>query len=93
MERSTQLQFKLVAPEAQVAAIQRLALCGASVEEIAAHIGWIAADVRRALAASEFQRNGVPRSDHVATWVQKTPRVSLPGARSLRPGNKPQAPV
>jgi hypothetical protein len=52
MQLSTQLQFKLMAPEAQRSALQRLALRGMSAEQIAEHTGLDIANVREAIGSS-----------------------------------------
>jgi hypothetical protein len=49
MHQLTQLQFKLMTRDAQLAAVRRLALCGATAEQIAAHTGLEVHEVRRAL--------------------------------------------
>jgi|GEM_PF-2313983 len=49
MRLSTQLQFKLMAPEAQRAAIQRMALRGMNIDEIAERSGWTPDEVRQAV--------------------------------------------
>lgn len=49
MSRTEQLQFQRLPPEAQRAALWRLALKGLSAEQVAEQIGWAAADVRRVM--------------------------------------------
>ena len=44
-----QLQFKRMTRDAQLAAVRRLALCGATAEQIARHTGWEIQEVQRAL--------------------------------------------
>jgi hypothetical protein len=62
MHPLTQLQFKLMTLDAQLAAVRRLALCGATAEQIAGHTGWEIQEVQRALRESSA----------VATPSQKT---------------------
>ena len=49
MHRSAQLQFQRLPPEAQRAALWRLAWSGLAPEQIAERTGWSAEQVRRAM--------------------------------------------
>ena len=49
MHRETQLQFRQLPPEAQRAAVWRLAWSGFSPEQISQHTGWAPEQVRRAM--------------------------------------------
>ena len=49
MNRTAQLQFRLLTPDAQRSAIRRLALSGLDDGEIAEKTGWTAAQVREVL--------------------------------------------
>ena len=49
MHRSAQLQFQRLPPEAQRAALWRLAWSGLAPEQIAARTGWSAAQIRQAM--------------------------------------------
>jgi hypothetical protein len=60
MFQPTQLQFKLMTPEAQRAAIQRLALCGADLASISERSGLSIADVRRHLTGAPLQAMAPP---------------------------------
>jgi hypothetical protein len=60
MYQTTQLQFRLLTPEAQRAAIQRLALRGAGIDVISERTGLPPEDVRRHLAGANFESIGVP---------------------------------
>jgi hypothetical protein len=60
MFQPTQFQFKLMTPEAQRAAIQRLALCGADLASICERSGLSVADVRRHLTAGPLQSLAPP---------------------------------
>jgi hypothetical protein len=71
MFQPTQLQFKLMTPEAQRAAIQRLALCGADVASICERSGLSVADVRRHLTGALLQTLAPP-------WTRVRPQKSQP---------------
>ena len=58
MHHATQLQFKQMAPEAQRAALQRLALRGTDIEVICKRTGLCAAEVQRELAGFNSESNG-----------------------------------
>jgi hypothetical protein len=60
MFQPTQLQFKLMTPEAQRTAIQRLALCGADLASISERSGLSIADVRRHLTGAPLQAMAPP---------------------------------
>jgi hypothetical protein len=49
MHRSQSLQFQRLPPEAQRAALWRLAWTGLAPEQIAERVGWSPEDVRRAM--------------------------------------------
>ena len=65
MHRSDQLQFQRLPPEAQRAALWRLAWSGLAPEQIGQRIGWSADQVRRAmhdeLAPARPQWHGRPQ--------------------------------
>ena len=72
MHQTTQLQFRLMAPEAQHAAVQRLALRGADIETICERTGLSATEVRRYLAGSLLPRAGTPPASPVyAHWMRQ----------------------
>jgi hypothetical protein len=50
MDRKAQLQFRLMAPDAQRSTIRRLALSGLDDDEIAERTGWSVADIRGVLS-------------------------------------------
>lgn len=54
MHRSLQLQFQRLPPEAQRAAVWRLAWSGLAPEQIAERTGWPPEQVRRALHEEEM---------------------------------------
>jgi len=67
MHPSSRLQFRLMTPEAQRAAIQRLALRGMDIDTICRQTGLSAADVQRCLTGMNLQRESWP-------WRQPPPR-------------------
>jgi hypothetical protein len=60
MYQSTQLQFRLMSPEAQEAAINRLLIQGCALNDIAARTGLSIQDLRSRLSLDEGTRPGVP---------------------------------
>jgi hypothetical protein len=74
MFQPTQLQFKLMTPEAQRTAIQRLALCGADLASISERSGLSIADVRRHLTGAPLQAMAPP-------WARMRPQKSGQPAR------------
>jgi DNA-directed RNA polymerase specialized sigma24 family protein len=55
MHRSVQLQFQRLPPEAQRAALWRLALSGLTAEQVAERTGWSVEQVRRAMDGGPAQ--------------------------------------
>ena len=66
MNRPSKLQFQRLPPEAQRAALWRLAWSGLNVEQIADRIGWSAQQVRRAMDEESIQ---VPAWRIPETWA------------------------
>ena len=73
MNRTARLQFQRLPPEAQRAALWRLAWSGLSVEQMAEHTGWSVDQVRRTMEEeSQAQAPWQP----AASWAAV--RQSLP---------------
>jgi hypothetical protein len=67
MHRATQLQFQRLPPEAQRAALWRLAWSGLAPEQIAERTGWAPEQVRQAM-----QDELAPAQP---TWAHRTERI------------------
>ncbi len=78
MLHSTQLQFKVMAPEAQQAALNRLALRGASVEEIVAYTGIPPTRAREMLAAASLSPSQSPGGTDASHWLGRASRCAAP---------------
>jgi hypothetical protein len=77
----SQLQFRLMTPEAQRAAVQRLALHGWDAQTISAQTGMVEADVQRLLAGT-WLANG--REPERPLWNRPRARTfELAGAGEL----------
>lgn len=75
MQTSTQLQFQLLEPEAQHGVVQRLALSGASIEQIATHTGWTTQEIRRVLGVQHARADSRPAEDPQIHWIQRAARA------------------
>jgi DNA-directed RNA polymerase specialized sigma24 family protein len=73
MNRTAKLQFQRLPPEAQRAALWRLAWSGLSVEQMAERTGWSVEQVRRAM---DDELPGEVQGQHAANWTNV--RQSLP---------------
>ena len=76
MNRKAQLQFRLMAPEAQRSAIRRLALSGLDDQEISDRTGWMVADIRDVLSP--------PMVSAFMPWAMNKVRRSGSSGGSLR---------
>jgi hypothetical protein len=79
MYESTQLQFKLLGSEAQIATLRRLALCGASIEDMAMQTGLSAEEIQSRLSVDKTEP---PTESTVRHWRLRRSRVSQALARS-----------
>ena len=68
MNRSAQLQFQRLPPEAQRAAFWRLAWSGMSVEQMAQRTGWSLDQVRRVIDEETLQT--YPSWQPVGKWME-----------------------
>jgi hypothetical protein len=74
MYQTTQLQFKLMTPEAQRTAVQRLALRGMDLETICERTGLSRAEGQRYLTGPLLQRAGVAADTNVYSHWMRQPR-------------------
>ena len=68
MNSTTKWQFQRLPPEAQRAALWRLAWSGLNVEQIADRIGWSAHEVRRMM--DEESTQSIPSWQSAGTWIR-----------------------
>ena len=69
MHRVTQLQFQRLPPEAQRAALWRLAWSGLAPEQIAERTGWTSEQVRRAMRDE--------MAPVLPTWAQRSMQIAM----------------
>jgi hypothetical protein len=82
MQQWTQLYFKRLTREAQLAAIQRLALCGVAAKQIADATGWSPEEVSRVVDSVDMFRmppasaKAAMQSTHVPSRRERHPAAA-----------------